>query len=208
MRHVHKVRSPRRWSCKEHFTWELVTLMCSLAPPPPSNPHKTEPAETLSLDWAAINDGAPLLFSCQVWVTCSDIHRQLCEVYGPQCMDIKMCESGSESSCMDVKMSMMNSILVGLRFRPKQLQKWSKNKKCLKIGMWQFVSCANRSLKSVRVWLATWQESSKTRVYEKSHSTDKSAWIAMVIMSKNSWKSSLSINVTFIVNKRVFCVKK
>ena len=30
----------------------------------------------------------------------------------------------------------------------------------------------------------------------------------MVIMSKNSWKFSLSINVTFIPNKRVFYVKK
>ena len=58
--------------------------------------------------------------------------------------------SGSESSCTDVQTSMTNSILVSLQLQPKQLQKWSKNKKCLKIGMWQFVSCTNRSLKSVR----------------------------------------------------------
>ena len=47
-----------------------------------------------------------------------------------------------------------------------------------------------------------------TRVYEKSHRACKSASIAMVITSKNSWMSSLSINVTFIANKCVFYVKK
>ena len=117
-------------------------------------------------------------------------------------------DSGSESLCMDVQTSMTNSVLVGLRFRPKQLQKWSKNKKCLKIGMWQFTSCENGSLKSVRVWLSTWWESSMTRVYEKWHSTCKSASIVMVITSKNSWKSSLFINVTFIANKLVFYLEK
>ena len=70
-----------------------------------------------------------------------------------------------------------------------------------------FTSCANGSLKSVRVRLATWQKNSMTRVYKKCHGICKSAPIAM-ITSKNSWESSLSINVTFIVNKRVFYVKK
>ena len=114
----------------------------------------------------------------------------------------KACESGSESLCMDVQMSMTDSILVGLRFQPKQLQKWSKNKKCFKISVWQFASCVNGSLKSVRVWLATWQESSIRRVHEKCHSACKSASVTMVIALKNSWKSSLSIN------KLVFYVKK
>ena len=96
----------------------------------------------------------------------------------------KTCESGSESSCMDVQTSMTNSILVGLRFWPKQLQKWSKNKKCLNNGMWQFVSCANVSLKSVWVRLAMWWDSSMTRVYEKFHSACNRAPIARWLCQK------------------------
>ena len=33
MRNVHKIRSPRCWSREEHFTQELATLACILAPP-------------------------------------------------------------------------------------------------------------------------------------------------------------------------------
>ena len=68
---------------------------------PPSNPHKIEPAAMLSLDWAAIHDGAPARFSCQVQVACSDplflmpralfpltfIVSYAKSMYGPQCMD-------------------------------------------------------------------------------------------------------------------------
>ena len=80
--------------------WDPATLACSLALPP-SNPHKTEPAAMLSLDWAAVCDGAPPGFSHQVRAACSDpffacqghyphyIHHQLCKVYEPKCMDVK-----------------------------------------------------------------------------------------------------------------------
>ena len=71
-RHVRKIRSPRRWSCEERFTRDPATLACSLAPPPPSNLHKTEPAAKLSLDWVAVHDGALSHFSHQVRVACND----------------------------------------------------------------------------------------------------------------------------------------
>ena len=67
---------------------------------PPWNPHKTKPAVTFSLDWAAIREGAPARFFCHVQVACSDpflsakgstpidIHLQLSKVYGPWCLDV------------------------------------------------------------------------------------------------------------------------
>ena len=75
-----------------------ATLACSLVSP--SNLYKTDPAPMLSLDWAAIHDGAPPPphFSFLVRDSCSDLLStkgtipidicQLCKVYGPQCMDI------------------------------------------------------------------------------------------------------------------------
>ena len=113
-----------------------------------------------------------------------DIHCQLYKVYVPQRMDVKNLWKGSESLCTDVQTSITNSILMVLRFPLKQLQKWSKNKKCLKIGVWQFASCANGFLKSVRVWLAMWRESSMTGVYEKCHSACKSALITVPVVTR------------------------
>ena len=98
----------------------------------------------------------------------------------------KMCKSRSKSSCTDVQTFMTNSVLVGLRFWLKQLQKWSK--KCFKIGMWTVSELCERVpevCKSGAI-CAMWQESSVTRVHEKCHSACKSASIATVIMSKNS----------------------
>ena len=87
------------------------------------------------------------------------------------------------------------SILVGLWFWLKQLQTWSK--KFLKIGVWQFASCVNGTLNLRNV---------AGEFYDKGIQKNAIAH-AKVIPSKNSWKS-LSINVTFIANKRVFYVKK
>ena len=50
------------------------------------------------------------------------------KVYGRQ----KRAKMGQR---VNVQTSMINSVLVGLWFWPKQLQKWSKNNKCLKIGV-------------------------------------------------------------------------
>ena len=92
---------------------------------------------------------AVICFLTAKGTTLIDIHRQLGEVYGSVCMNVENMQKWVQSSCADVQTSMANSVLVSLRFRLKQLQKWSN--KCLKIGMWQFVSCENGSPKSVRV---------------------------------------------------------
>ena len=164
-----------------------------------------------SFDWAAVRNGSPQTSPARCEWSVFWVPRALptltfiisyAKSMGHSVWMSKTCKSGSESSCMYVRTDIHDEeCLVGLWFRPKQLQKWSK--KCLKIGVWQFMSCANGSLKSVR-----WRESSVTRAYEKCNSTCKSALIATVIMYKNSSKCSLSIKVTFIVNKRVFYVQK
>ena len=164
-RHVHKIRSPRRWNREEHFTGDPVTLACSFAPPL-QFPSKSSP------------------------LRCSVLPGQ------PFAMELPLI---SLSRCELMQWSV---------FWMKQLQKWSKNKKCLKISMWQIVSCANRSLKSIRVQLATWQESFMTWVYIKCHSACESASTATMITLKNSFKSSLSISETFIANKHDFYAKK
>ena len=90
------------------FSYVTISSLNSPGKPPmawlpSSNPHKTETTVMHTLDLAAVHDGAPPHFSHQVRVACSDpffeyqgrypidIHRQLCKVYGPQCMDIKKC---------------------------------------------------------------------------------------------------------------------
>ena len=182
---------------------------------PPSNPHKTEPAATLSLDWAAVRYGAPPRFSRQVRVACSDLFFD-CQGHYPywhsSVMRILWAIAYRRQKRVKVgqrvQTSMTNSVLVGLWFRLKQLQKW--NKKWLKIHAW--VKCVSRPKTSWKTrsstTCATWRESSMTRVYEKCHSACKNVSIATVITSKNSWKFSISINVTIIVNKRVFYVKR
>ena len=168
----------------------------------------------LSLHWAAVCDGAPVRFSCQVQVACSEsifwVPRALpsltfivsyAKSMGHSVWTSQMCETGSESKCIHVQISIKNGVLVGLRFWLKRLQKWSK--KCLKIGLWQFASCVNGSLNLHNVAGKLYDKGIK-----KNHSACKSASIAMVITLKNSWKSSLTITVTFIANKRVFYGKK
>ena len=133
---------------EECFMQDSATLACSLAPPL-QIPTKLSPLRR------SVSTGQPFAMKlplasptrcklCAVirflsakGTTPINIHCLLYKIYGPQCMvwTSKSCRSGSESSRMDVQMSMMNSVLVGLRFRPKPLQKWSKNKKCFKIGM-------------------------------------------------------------------------
>ena len=147
-RHIRKIRSPRHWSCEEHFMRDLPTLACSLAPPF-QIPTKLSPLQH------SVLTGKP--FAMELLLaspTRCELHAVIhflsangtfpltfiisyVKSMGHSVWMSKTCESGSESSCTDVQMSMTNSILVSLRFRLKQLQKWSKNKKCLKIGMWQ-----------------------------------------------------------------------
>ena len=71
---------------------------------------------------------------------------------------------------------------------------------------WKSACDSSRAVQTDSWTCVTWQESSMTRVYKKCHSICKSALIAAVIMSENSWKSSLSINVTLIANKSVLYV--
>ena len=157
MRHVHKIRSPRRWSHVECFTRDLGILACSLAPPL-QIPTKLSLLRRLVLTGQRFTMEITLVSStrCELRAvicflsakstTPIDI-RQLCKVYGPQCMDIKNMWKWVREfmyRLTDIHDEQHSG-------RPKQLQKWSK--KCLKVGLWQFASCAHGSLMSVRVRL-------------------------------------------------------
>ena len=100
---------------------------------PPSSPHKTEPAAMLSLDWATVRDRAPPRFSFQVQIACKDpflsakgtipidIHCQLCEVYGPGCMEVRNAILGSVRTACNLLHADLQAFLAPLLqlFRPK-----------------------------------------------------------------------------------------
>ena len=98
-RHVHKIRSSRCCSCEDHFTRDLATLVWSLAPPfkYPQNRACCDAQSWLgSHSWWSSPSFLPPGASCMQWCFLSakgtipiDIHCQLYEVYGPQCMDVK-----------------------------------------------------------------------------------------------------------------------
>ena len=86
-------------------------------------------------------------------------------VYGRQ-----KCVNVGQSSCTDVQNVHDEQYSGRLLVSAETIAKVEQEQEILKIDVWQFASCMNRSLKSVRVRLATWRQSSMTRVYEKCHS--------------------------------------
>ena len=173
----------------------------------------------LNLDWAAVRNGVNPCFSHQVRVVCSDPFFE-CQGLYPHWHSSSVMQSLWNTVYGRQKRAKVREFMYGRidvhdeqhSGRPsvsaKTIAKVEQEQEMLEDRLWQFASCVNRSLKSVRVRLATWQESSVTRVYEKYHSTCKSASIVTMIMSKNSWSSSLSINVTVITNKCVSYAKR
>ena len=134
--------------------WDPAILACSLAAPHPfKSPLNCDAQSWLgSHSWWSSQSLLPPDASCVQWSNFL-VPRALlpltfivsyAETMGHSAWTSKTCESGSESSCMHVQTSMANSIVFGLWFQPKQLQKWSK--KCFKIDVWQFARCANGSL--------------------------------------------------------------
>ena len=111
-RHVHKIRSPRRWSSDERFMRNPATLACSLAPPlqisTKPNPwwRSVLIGQTFIMELPLASPTRCELHAVIRFLSAKDttpiyIHRQLCEVHESQCKDVKTCESGSESSCTD-----------------------------------------------------------------------------------------------------------
>ena len=91
-RRVRKIRSPRRWNREE--------LACSLAPhlqiPTKPSPLRRSvltgqpfAMEVPLASFARCELRAVIRFLSAKGTTPIDIHRQLCEVYGPQCMNVK-----------------------------------------------------------------------------------------------------------------------
>ena len=153
--------------------WQLWRVAWLL----PFNPHKNEPAATLSLDWAAVRDGAPSHFSSQVRVACSDpffecqghyvhwhsssVMRSLwATVYGHQ----KCAKVGQRVHVWTYRCSWRTAFWSAFGFGRK-IPKVEKEQEMLEDRHVTVHNLCEWSLKSERVQLATWQESSMTRVY-------------------------------------------
>ena len=199
MGHVHKIRSPRYWSHKKWFTRKPATLACSLAPP--SNSKNTEPAAILSLDWAPFAMELPhasparcelhavIHFLSAKGTTPVDIHRQLCEVYGPQCMDIKNMQKWVREfmyRCIDIHDEQRcGQPLVSAETIAKVEQEMLEDRRVIVwwwVDQWQGAK-QGRALPAQCGRRVLWQGYMK-----KCHSACKIVSIATVIMSKNSWK--------------------
>ena len=137
----------------------------------------------LNLDWAAVRDAAPPRCSHQVRVAFSDpfcecqghcSHWHLSSVmrclwatlYGRQ----KRAKSSQRVHVSTYRRPWRTTFWSAFSFGQKKLQTWSK--KCLRIGVWQFASCANGSLN-----LATWRESSMTRYTKNATAHAKIHWL-------------------------------
>ena len=98
-RYVRKIRSPRRWSCEEHFTQDLAILVCSIVSPT-SNLHSLLRRSVLTgqpfamelplASPARCKLRAVIRFLSAKGTTHIDI-RQLCKIYGLQSIDCQKC---------------------------------------------------------------------------------------------------------------------
>ena len=188
---------------------------------PPWNPHKTKPAAMLSLDWAAVRNGASPHFSHQVRVACSDpffgclghyppveILCHLCKVSGPQCMDVKNVQKWVRKfmyGCTDVhdeQRSGRPSVSAKTIAKVEQEQEMLEDECVTVRELYEWIPEVKSTIGNV---VGEFYDKGVRKMPQHMQKciNRNSDYV------KNSWKSDLSINVTLIANKHVFiCEKK
>ena len=205
---VCKIRSPRHWSREERFKQDLATLVCSMAPPfkSPQNWAHCDSQSWMGSRWRW---SSPLLLQPGAsWVQWSVFLSAKSTT--PLTFIVSYAKCMGHSVWISERAKVGQRVRVWMYKRPWWTAFWStfgfsqnnskveQEQEMLENRCVTVLELCER-IPEVGVRLAAWQESSMTRICGKCHRACKRASITMVITSKNSWKSKLSINVTFIL---------